>query len=92
MLRHKATLPLSNEPSHDYVCLTGPELNAVPVGLCRVRYSAIGLFLGRKSKISHGQNVIIFQFYIRMANFRHLDSIMKKQVQKVADLHIEGDL
>ena len=44
MLRHKATVPLSNEPSHDYV---GPEIIAVPVGLRRVWLSAVGLFLGQ---------------------------------------------
>ena len=58
LIRGKATLPFSNEPSHDYVGLTDQELNAVPVGLRRVWLSAVGLFLGRKSKILHEQNVI----------------------------------
>ena len=40
LLRGKATLTLSNEPSHDYVGLTDPELNAVPLGLRRVWFSA----------------------------------------------------
>ena len=82
MLRYKETYPLSNEPSNDYVGLTGPELNPLTVGLwlsaVGLWLSAVGLFLGRKSKISHDQNVIIFQFYIRLPNFRHLSSIMKK--------------
>ena len=33
--------------------------------------------LGLKSKISHEQNVIYFQFYIRLPNFRLLGSIIK---------------
>ena len=66
MLRYKGTLPLSNKPSYDYLGLTGPELNAVPVGLCRVWLSGVRLFLGRKSKTLREPNVIIFQFYIRM--------------------------
>ena len=36
----------------------------MPVGLCRAWFSAVGLFLGRKSKISHEQNVKKLQFYI----------------------------
>ena len=79
LLRGKATLPLSNEPSHDYVGLTGLEFNAVTVGLW---ISALSLFIGLKSKIPHEQNVIIFQFYIRMPNFRHLGSIIKKKVSR----------
>ena len=67
MLRGKATLPLWFEPSHDYVG-----------GFAG--FSAVGLFLGRKSKISHEQNVTEFQFYIRMPNFRLLGSIIKKKV------------
>ena len=46
---------------------------------------AVGLSLGRKSKISHEQNVKEFQFYIRMPNFRLLGSIVKKKYPKVAD-------
>ena len=38
MLRYKTTLLLSNEPSHDYVGLTGPELNVVPVGIRHYGY------------------------------------------------------
>ena len=49
-----------------------------PVVLIRAGFSAVGLFLGRKSKISHEQNVNEFQFYIRMPNFRFLGSIIKK--------------
>ena len=36
-------------------------------------FSAVGLFLGLKSKTSHKQNVIYFQFYIRLPNFRLLN-------------------
>ena len=39
-------------------------------------FSAVGLFLGLKSKISYKQNVIYFQFYIRLPNFRLLRSIV----------------
>ena len=69
MLRYKKTLLLSNEPLHDYASLTGSELKAVLVGLRRVLWLLdVGLFLRRKLKITHEQNVIIFQFYIRMPN------------------------
>ena len=69
-LRGKATLPLWNEPSHDYVGLSVTEIIYGPVGLC---------FLGLKSKISHEQNVIYFQFYIRLLNCRLLSSIIFKK-------------
>ena len=55
-----------------------------PVGLIRVGFSAVGLFLDRKSKISHEQNVEEFQFYICIPNFRPLGSIIKKKYRKVA--------
>ena len=42
-------------------------------------FSAVGLFLGLKSKISYEQNVIYFQFYIRLPNFRDLGSIIFKK-------------
>ena len=80
MLHGKATLPLWFEPSHDYVGPVVTEPINEPVGLIRAGFSAIGLFLGRKSKISHEQNVKEFQFYIRMPNFRLLSSIIKKKV------------
>ena len=64
MFRYEATFPFSNELSHDYVGLTGPELNPVPVGLRRLWLSAVGLFLSRRSEIPHEKNVIVFQFYI----------------------------
>ena len=57
----------------------------MPVGLRRAWFSAEGLFLGRKSKISHEQNDKEFQFYIRMPNFRLLGSIIKKDL-KVVDI------
>ena len=80
MLRGKATLPLWFEPSHDYVVPAVTEPINEPVGLIRAGFSAVGLFLGRKSKISHEQNVKEFQFYISMPNFRLLGSIIKKKV------------
>ena len=41
-------------------------------------FQAVGLFLSQKTEISHKQNVKIFQFYIRMTNFRLPGSIIKK--------------
>ena len=52
MLQGKVTLPLWNELSLDYIGLPGMVMNAVPVGLW---ISALGLFLGLKSKISDEQ-------------------------------------
>ena len=49
------------------------------VWACRPMFLAIGLFLGLKSKILHEQNVIYFQFYIRLPNFRLLGSIIKSK-------------
>ena len=80
MLCGKATLPLWFEPSHDYVGPSVTEPSNEPVGLIRAGFSAVGLFLGRKSKNSQEQNVKEFQFYIRMTNFRLLGSIIKKKV------------
>ena len=86
MLRGKATLPLWFEPSHNYVGPAVTEIIYGPVGLIRAGFSPVGLFLGRKSKIFHEQNVKEFLFYIRMPNFRLLGSIiMKKKYLKVAD-------
>ena len=82
MLRGKATLPLWFEPSHDYV---GPAVTKPiyePVGLIRSGYSAVGLFIGRKMKISQEKNVKEFQFYIRMQNCRLLGSIIKKSTRR----------
>ena len=45
----------------------------------RPMFSAVGLFLGIKSKISHEQNVNYFQFYIRLPNCRLLGSIIFKK-------------
>ena len=75
MLRGKATL-------------FGPAVTEIiygPVGLICSGFSAVGLFLGRKSKISHKQNVKEFQFYICMPNLRLLGSIIKKKYPKVVD-------
>ena len=47
-----------------------------PVGLICSGFSAVGLFLGRKLKISHEQNVKEFEFYIRMPIFSFLGSII----------------
>ena len=44
----EATLPLWNEHKHNYVGPPVTEMNAVPVGLRRAWFSAVGLFLGRK--------------------------------------------
>ena len=57
MLRGKAILPRWNESSHDY---KGPVVTKIIyglVGLFHSGFSAVGLFLGRKSKISQVQNV-----------------------------------
>ena len=78
MLRGKSTLPLWFEPSHDYVGPAVTEIIYGPLGLIRAGFSAVGLFLGRKSKILNEQNVKEFQFYIRMLNFRLIASIIKK--------------
>ena len=48
-------------------------------------FRAIGLFLGRKSKISHEQNVEEFQFYMCMPNFCFLGLIIKNKYPKVAN-------
>ena len=40
-------------------------------------FSAVGLFLGLKSKILHLLNVIYFQSYIRLQNFRLIGLIIK---------------
>ena len=85
MLRGKATLPFWFEPSHDYVGPAITEPINEPVGLIRAGFSTVGLFLGRKLKISHEQNVKEFQFYITKQNFRLLGSIIKKKYPKVAD-------
>ena len=74
MLHGKATLSLWSEPSHDYVggrpSGYGDYLWALGI------FSAVGLFLGRKSKIFKEQNVKEFQFYICMPDFRLLGSII----------------
>ena len=82
MLRGKATLPLWFKPSHDYVGPAVTEPIYEPVGLIRAGFSEVGLFLGRKLKISNEQNVKEFQFYIRMQNFRLLGWIIKKKVSE----------
>ena len=81
MLRGKATLRLWFELSHDYVGPAVTEPIYEPVGLIHAGFSAIGLLLGQKLKISHKQNVEEFQFYIRMQNFRLLGSIIKKSIR-----------
>ena len=76
LLRGRATLPLWFEPKHNYVHPVVTEWIYEPVGLIHASFSAVGLFLGQKSKISHEQNVKEFQFYIRLPNFRPLGSII----------------
>ena len=80
MLRGKATLPLWNELSHDYVGPAVMEIIHRPV-LGRPnsrRFFGRSLFLVRKSKISIEENVEEFQFYICRPNFSFLGSIIKK--------------
>ena len=62
MLRGKATLPLWFEKSHDYVGPAVTEIIYGPLSLMRAGFSAVGLFLGQKLKISQEQNVKEFQF------------------------------
>ena len=52
LLRGRATLPLWFEPKHNYVGPAVTEWIYEPVGLIRAGFSAVGLFLGRKSKIA----------------------------------------
>ena len=82
LFRGRATLSLWFEPKHNYVGPAVTEWIYEPVGLICPGFSAVGLFLGRKSKISHEQNVSIFQFYMRIQNFRPLGSIIKKKVSE----------
>ena len=53
LLRGRSTLPLWFEPKHNYVGPAVTERIYEPVCLIRAGFSAVGLFLGRKSKISH---------------------------------------
>ena len=62
MLRGKAILPLWFEPSHDYVGPAVTEAIDEPVGLICACFSGVGLFLGRKLKISQEQNLRYFNF------------------------------
>ena len=48
-------------------------------------FSDVGLFIGLKSKNSLEQNVIYFQFYIGLPNFRLLGSILYKKIAKSFD-------
>ena len=52
LLRGRTTLPLWFEPKHNYVGPAVTEWIYEPVGLIRADFSAVDLFLGRKSKIS----------------------------------------
>ena len=74
MLRGKATLPLWFKPSHDYVGPAVTEIIYGPEGLIRARFSAVGLFLGRKLKILHTH-----------AKFQSSRFNNKKKYLKVAD-------
>ena len=55
MFHGEAILPLWFEPSHDYVGPVVTEIIYEPVGLICAGFLPVGLFLGRKSKISHEQ-------------------------------------
>ena len=69
MLRGKATLPLWNEPKHNYV---GPAITEIiygPVGLRRAWFSSRTPIYRPKLKIWYEQNVKEFKFYIRHAKF-----------------------
>ena len=85
MLRRKATLFDFSRHKTMWAQRLRSVLMSQSVGLIRAVFSAVGLFLGRKLKIFHEQNVKEFQFYIRMQNFRHIGSIIKKKYPKVAD-------
>ena len=52
LLRGRATLPLWFEHKHNYVGPAVTEWFYEPVGLICAGFSDVGLFLGRKSKIS----------------------------------------
>ena len=62
MLRGKATLPLRFEPSHDYVGPVVTEPINEPVGLIRTGFSAVSLFLGRKSNRKFLRNKMLRNF------------------------------
>ena len=68
------------EPSHDYVGPAVTEIIYGPVGLICAGFSAVGLFLGWKSKISYKQNVEEFQFYIRMPKMLQAGGLNKKKL------------
>ena len=84
MLRGKATLPLSFEASHDFVGSAVTEIIYGPVGPIYAGFSAVGLFIGRKSKISQEQNVKEFTSILH-THAKFLGSIIKKKYLKVAD-------
>ena len=85
MLRGKATLPLWFEPKHNYVGTAVTEIIHSQYAYAAHGFQAEGLFLGRKSKTSHKQNVKEFQFYIRIPYFRLLGSLITKKYPKVFD-------
>ena len=81
MLCGKATLPLWNEPKHNYVGPAVTEIINGPVGQRRAWFSGRRpISRPKKSKIFHEKNVKEFQFYIRMPKFSFLGSIIKKTV------------
>ena len=73
---------MNKATKHNYVSPPVTKMKAVQVGLRRAWFSAVGLFLGWKSKISHEQNVCIFQFYIRLPSFRLSGSIIMKKLAR----------
>ena len=84
MSRSKTTLPLWFESSHDFVGLAVTEIIYGLVGPIYAGFSAVGLFIGRKSKISQEQNVKEF-ISILHTHAKFLGSIIKKKYLKVAD-------
>ena len=88
MLRGKATLKAQTQlcrPSGygDFLWAGRPTL--------RIVFRPLALFLVRKWKIYHDQNVKEFQFYIRMPNFTFIASIIiKKSTGKHVKLKFLG--
>ena len=82
MLHGKATLSLWNEPSQDYVGPAVTKISHRPVVLIRAGFSAVGLFLGQKSKTFIEETPKEFQFYIRLPNFSFLGLIIEKNTQR----------
>ena len=85
LLRGRATLPLWFKPKHNYVGPAVTEWIYEPVGLICAGFSAVGLFLGRKSKISHKTQCFYFSILHTHAKFQSSRFNNKKKYLKVAD-------